>query len=126
MIPFAFVLIAEAGPSRDRIEVRCVFFDRTDLVVCFTELDELCDCSLLVVCCAEVSLKGCLERIEVHPRGSSTCKCDCVGSRPVCCTVCELIENGGPHDHRLKARDRDTQGGVVDSGLGHKAKAILS
>ena len=28
--------------------------------------------------------------------------------------------------HRLKAWDRDTQGGVVDLGLGHKAKAILS
>ena len=126
MIPFALVFVTKAGPSRNHIEVHCVFFDRADLVVCLTELDELCNCSLLVVCCAEVSLKGCLERIEVHPRGSSTCERDCVGSHPVCCAIRELIEDGGPHNHWLEARESDAQGGVVDPGLGHKAKAILS
>ena len=95
-------------------------------MVCLTELDKLCDCGLLVVCHAKVSLKGCLKCIEVHPRGSSTCKRDCVGSCPVCCTIYELIEDIGPHNHCLEAKDSDIQGGVVDPGLGHKAKAILS
>ena len=49
-----------------------------------------------------------------------------MGSCPVCCSVYELIEDGGPHNHCLEARDSDTQGGVVDPGLGHKVKAVLS
>ena len=49
-----------------------------------------------------------------------------MGSRPVCCAIRELIEDGGPHNHWLEARESDAQGGVVDPGLGHKAKAILS